>query len=245
MLYSWGRSLREVVISSFHGVCHLQRPEMTVKLLKLTSHVLKTCKCHPHIPVLNTMTLIRLKYFNPQATKPFCTREGRDKTEASVYSEGDLLQQKGPGFLLLKLQSIMSLSSMEIFFYPRNISFSSPIWCSIGLRVNVNHWSTDRHISEYQSLCCPASSSSQILMFKSKGEKLRKQNLTSYSSYSNEKPMDHIPVIYCRAASSVGLCTQDCQTFLPLEMCGWKWMAGWYLDPQDPRQEAIPPPRLT
>jgi len=52
---------------------------MTVKLLKLTSHVLKACKCHPHIPVLNTMTLIRLKYFNPQATKPFCTTE-REQT---------------------------------------------------------------------------------------------------------------------------------------------------------------------
>lgn len=48
---------------------------MSVKLLKLTSHVLKACKCHPHIPVLNTMTLIRLKYFNLQATKPFYTIE--------------------------------------------------------------------------------------------------------------------------------------------------------------------------
>lgn len=52
---------------------------MTVKLLKLTCHVLKACKCHLHTPVLNTVTLIRLKHFNPQTTKPFCTTE-RKKT---------------------------------------------------------------------------------------------------------------------------------------------------------------------
>lgn len=98
--------LREVVISSFHGVCHLQRPEMTDKLLKLTSRVLKVCKCHPHIPVLNTMTLIRLKYFSPQANKPFCTTE-REQTrlrhEPTV--KGNLLQHTSP-------------SSVEIFFIP-------------------------------------------------------------------------------------------------------------------------------
>jgi len=34
-----------------------------------------------------------------------------------------------------------------------------------------------------------------------------------------------------------------CWTFL-LRMCGWKWMAQRYLEPQDPMQEGTQPPKL-
>lgn len=99
---------------------------MTVKLLKLTSHVLKACKCHPHISVLNTMALIRLKYFNPRATKPFCTTE-KEQTRLRHQSTGKgTYYNRNDLFLFyLNAKSVMSPSSMEIFFNPRNISLSS------------------------------------------------------------------------------------------------------------------------
>lgn len=120
-----GDQLREVVISPFHGVCHLQRPEMTVKLLKLTSHVLKACKCHPHIPFwtqwlqldLNISILKQLNAFLPPSGN-------RQDWGISLQQRESTTTERTS--LLLKLQKVPRVFSVWIYFSSQKHFFIIP-----------------------------------------------------------------------------------------------------------------------
>lgn len=109
----------------------------------------------PTHSVLNTMTLIRVKYFNPQATKPFCTTQW-EQTRLRHQSTVKGIYYNWKDLFYLNCKKCHESFQYGYIFLPRSISLSSQIWCSIWLWVNVNHPSFDRCISGYQFICCAA-----------------------------------------------------------------------------------------
>lgn len=181
----------------------------------------------PTHSVLNTMTSIRLKYFNPQATKPFCTTEW-EQTRLRHQSTVKGIYCNWKDLFYLNCKKCHESFQSEYIFLPRSIFFIIPnLMFSLTLSKCQSSifWQVHFRIPVHLLSC-----SSQSLMSQNKGEKWKKkpQNLTSCCSYWNEEPWEQITVNYCTPATSVALHRQDRCTFLALGICGWK--SGWRSD---------------